>query len=158
MSEHNMASAVRRSTIRVFLASPRTSSAAWDACQQLSAQGYEVETAGIEETLWLWPLEGYDILLVDASKQPQPAIDLCHLVRNLSPRQRIVLMLGERTFEAPRPPEADAIVDSIATQFLPAVHLLVPRSRAATACGKKPVQSAHVGVERGALGARSELR
>lgn len=150
-----MASAARRLAIRVLLASQRTSSEAWEAWQQLSAQGYEVETAGIEETLWLWPLEGYDILLVDASKQPQLALDLCHLVRDMSPRQRIVLLLGEQTPAALRPLEADAILAANPTeiQFLSAVHLLVPRSRAAAE--KKPAQSTHATVGHTSISGRS---
>ncbi len=148
MSDESMASAGRPTAIRVLLASQQTSSETWGAWQELSAQGYEVQTAGIEETLWLWPLEGYDILVVDASKQPQLALDLCHLVRDMSPRQHIVLLLGEQTPAALRPLEADAILaaNSIETQFVPAVHLLVPSSRPG-AGEKKSVQSARPSVE-----------
>ncbi|HVP42920.1 MAG TPA: hypothetical protein VMS96_05780 [Terriglobales bacterium] len=151
MAGASNASVAPPATLRVLLASQRTP---FDACvgwQELSARGNLVETAGIEETLWLWPLEGYDVLLVDASDQPQEAMELCHLVKRMSPTQRVVVMLGEVTDADPQQFEADAILAAgpIESQFLSVADLLVPNwSLAAATDTRKTVTGAQAGLGR----------
>lgn len=134
---------VRGAEGRVLFASGRGSSEAWDLQHQLSAHGYEVQTVGIEEARWLWPLEGYDLVLVDATERPMSAIDLCRHVKNSSSAQRVVLLFGDRTGAVPHQFHADAVVWGIPTgdQFLSVVHwLLAPGPSSASP--RMPVQPA----------------
>lgn len=94
---------------------------------QLTADGYQVETVGIQEALWMWPIEGFDVLLVDATEHPIGALELCRHVKSSSLEQRVVLMFGDRTGAMPHRFLADAVLSGRPSrdQFLAVVRLLL---------------------------------
>lgn len=100
---------------------------------QLTADGYRVETVGIQEALWMWPLDGYDVLLVDATEHPVGALELCRHVKASSSEQRVVLLFGDRTGAVPHRFHADAVLSGMPTrdQFLAVVRLLLAAGPAA---------------------------
>lgn len=100
---------------------------------QLQADGYRVETVGIQEALWMWPLDGYDVLLVDATEHPVGALELCRHVKAASSEQRVVLLFGDRTGAVPHRFHADAVLSGTPTrdQFLAVVRLLLAAQPAA---------------------------
>lgn len=126
---------------RVLFVSTRTPAEPCDLRQQLSDDGYVVETVGIQEALWLWPIEGYDVLFIDATEQPVGALELCHHVKSSAAHQRVVLMFGDRTGAMPHHFDADAVLCGEPTrdQFLAVVHLLLARGSTPQR-GAAPVQ------------------
>ncbi len=100
---------------------------------QLTADGYRVETVGIQEALWMWPLDGYDVLLVDATAHPVGALELCRHVKASSSEQRVVLLFGDRTGAVPHRFHADAVLSGMPTrdQLLAVVRLLLAAEPAA---------------------------
>jgi DNA-binding response OmpR family regulator len=100
---------------------------------QLTADGYQVETVGIQEALWMWPIEGFDVLLVDATEHPLGAMELCRHVKSSSSEQRVVLMFGDRTGAMPHRFQADAVLSGTPSrdQFLAVVRLLLAAEPAA---------------------------
>ncbi len=124
---------------RVLFACGDASSQICEVPLQLMENGYRVETVGIQEALWMWPLEGFDMLLVDATAHPEGALELCRHVKASSSEQRIVLLFGDRTGAVPQRFHADAVLSGIPTrdQFLAVVRLLLAPSPAA---GKAPAR------------------
>ncbi len=100
---------------------------------QLTADGYQVETVGIQEALWMWPIEGFDVLLVDATEHPVGALELCRHVKSSSSGQRVVLMFGDRTGAMPHKFLADAVLSGSPSrdQFVAVVRLLLAAEPAA---------------------------
>ncbi len=78
--------------------------------RQLQNAGYDVEFAGVEETRWLWPMDGYEVLVVDGSARPMQSIELCRQLKSWHPSQRIMLIFGERTGAARHQMDADAVI------------------------------------------------
>ncbi len=124
---------VPRGEGRVLFACGQSLSEACELPLQLSADGYEVQTVGIEEARWMWPLEGFDVLLVDATEQPVGALELCRHVKNSSSEQRVMLLFGDRTGAVPHKFHADAVLSGTPTrdQFLTVVRLLLAPKPAA---------------------------
>lgn len=127
MAKEEQSPAKSRGEGRVLFASGGGGPETCDLPLQLSASGYAVETVGIEEARWLWPLEGYDVLLVDATEQPVGALELCRHVKNSSSEQRVMLLFGDRTGAVPHRFHADAVLSGTPTpdQFLAVVRLLL---------------------------------
>ncbi len=118
---------------RVLFACGDASSEICEVPLRLMENGYRVETVGIQEALWMWPLEGFDMLLVDATAHPEGALELCHHVKTTSAEQRVVLLFGDRTGAVPHHFQADAVLSGTPTrdQFLAVVRLLLAPQPAA---------------------------
>ncbi len=132
---------VAKAPQRILLASCWNASAAGDYRQQLCEDGFEVEPVGIDESRWLGPVEGFDLVLVDATEEPVAAIELSGYIKQSSPRQRVALLLGDRAGTMPHHFEADAVLSGTPTpdQFLGIMHLLlVSTSAAPGAAARKP--------------------
>lgn len=78
-------------------------------CEHMSACDYSVDIAGIAETLWCWPLDGYDLVLIDATDQAADGIILCDHVKKLRPEQRVLILVGQRPGLFPFRVDADAV-------------------------------------------------
>jgi DNA-binding response OmpR family regulator len=75
----------------------------------MSECDYSVDIAGIAETLWGWPLDGYDLVLIDATDQAADGIILCDHVKKLRPEQRVLILVGQRPGLFPFRVAADAV-------------------------------------------------
>jgi len=95
--------------------------------------------------LRLWPLVGFDLVLIDAREQPQIGIELCRHIKSSCSTQRVALLLGDRTGTMPHHLEADIVWSGAPTamQLLAAVRqLLAPASFCASAdVPKRPART-----------------
>ncbi len=128
--ELNQTSSAAQATRRVLFVSACTTGEPVVLRQELLNSGYQVEAAGVGEALWLWPLPGYDLVLIDATEHPETGVELCRHIKHSSPAQRVALLLGDRTGTVPHRLEADAVWSGVPTpgQLLGAVHLLLAPS------------------------------
>ena len=112
---------------RLLLASNRSDAKSLTLQQELSTDGCDVSTVGVGEALWMWPLAGYQLVVIDAKIQPELGIDLCRYIKHTSPAQRVALLLGDRTGMVPRRFDADAVLagDPSTTQLVGILHLLL---------------------------------
>ncbi len=128
--EVNQTFSAAQATRRVLFVSAWTTGESVVLRQELLDGGYQVETTGVGEALWLWPLPGYDLVLIDATERPETGVELCRHIKYSSPAQRVALLLGDRTGTVPHHLEADAVWSGAPTptQLLGAVHLLLAPS------------------------------
>ncbi len=134
---------------RVLFACGDASSEICELPLELMQNGYHVETLGIQEALWMWPLDGYDVLLVDATEHPVGALELCRHVKASSSEQRVVLLFGDRTGAVPHRFHADAVLSGRPTrdQFLAVVRLLLAAQPAAKRVVRMSVPGGSSGKE-----------
>ncbi len=143
--ELNQVFSAPKATRRVLFVSACTSGERVGLRQALLNGGYQIEATGIGEALWLWPLPGYDLVVIDATEQPQIGVELCRHIKNSSPAQRVAVLLGHRSGTVAHHFEADAVWSGAPTptQLLGAVHLLLAPSSfcALGEAPKKPAQT-----------------
>ncbi len=115
---------------RVLFAGSRCGAEPCEVREQLSEHGYQLEIVGIEEALWLWPIEGFELLLIDATSQPLRAIELCRHVKRSPASPKVVLLFGDRTGAVPHRFDADAVLSGTPTreQLLAVLHLILAPS------------------------------
>jgi len=126
MSEENsvQATAAPRALGRVLFVSGRGDD---DLQRQLWGNCDEVVTAGLGEAMWLWPLSGFDLVLIEARGQPETGIELCRRIKSDCRTQRVALLLGDRSGMLPHRFEADAVVSGAPSpkQLLAVFRLLL---------------------------------
>ncbi len=132
-----------RASRRVLLVSPNLVGEREELLALLSDDGYQVDLIGMGEARWLWPLPGYDVVLIEASGQSQAGIELCQDIKDCSARQRVILLLGDRTGMLPRRFAADAVLSGppANTHVIAALHLLFGRAPDAGQARREPASS-----------------
>jgi CheY-like chemotaxis protein len=80
-----------------------------DACASVTGKGYALDGMGMAEALWCWPIDGYDLVLIDATDHPAEALELCEHIKRSRPRQKIALLLGNRSGRLPFRTNVDAV-------------------------------------------------
>ncbi len=78
--------------------------------QCVAARGYTVDAVGITEALWCWPVDGYDLVLIDATERPSDGVELCEYIKQSRPRQKVAMLVGQRSGQVPFRLNADAIL------------------------------------------------
>jgi hypothetical protein len=125
----------------------------FDSLQKaLWVNGCEVVPVGLGEALWLWPMSGYDLVLIKAKEDPETGIELCCHIKRECPAQRVALLLGDRAGILPHHFEADAVVSGTpsSTEFIAVLRLLlapepsagVTRKAVQRSGGRRPVPEA----------------
>lgn len=75
----------------------------------ISVRGYAVDEVGIAEALWCWPVEGYDLVLIDATEHPSDGLELCEYIKKTRPKQKVAMLVGNRSGRLPLRLSADAV-------------------------------------------------
>ncbi len=123
----HQAAAEPRTNGRVLLVSTGLTGEREELSALLLSVGYRVDATGLGEARWLWPMLGYDVVLIEASERSEAGIELCQDIKNCTARQRVVLLLGNRTGMLPRRFAADAVLSGppTNTHVIAALHLLL---------------------------------
>lgn len=77
--------------------------------EAVAARGYTVDAMGLGETLWSWPIDGYDVVLIDATDGPVDGVELCEYIKQLRPQQKVAMLVGHRSGRLPFRLHADAV-------------------------------------------------
>ncbi len=77
--------------------------------ERIAARGYAVDAVGMAEALWCWPIDGYDLVLIDATKAAIDALELCEYIKQSRPAQRVAMLVGNRSAQMPFRSLADAV-------------------------------------------------
>ncbi len=77
--------------------------------ENLAARGYAVDAVGLAEALWCWPIDGYDLVLIEATEHPSDGLELCAYIKQSRPAQRVAMLVGNRSAQMPSRGLADAV-------------------------------------------------
>ncbi len=77
--------------------------------EKVAVRGYAVDAVGMAEALWCWPIDGYDLVLIDATEQPGEGAELCDYIKQSRPGQKVVMLVGHRSGRLPFKLKADAV-------------------------------------------------
>lgn len=75
-----------------------------------AARGYSVDAVGLGEALWCWPIDGYDLVLIDASEHAAAGLELCEYIKQSRPGQKVAILVGDRAGRFPFRLKADAVL------------------------------------------------
>ncbi len=78
--------------------------------EKVGLPGYTVDAVGLGEALWCWPVDGYDLVLIDATENPMRAVELCEHIMQSRPRQKVAVLTGDRGGRLPFRLNADAVL------------------------------------------------
>ncbi len=89
--------------------------------------GYTVDAVGLGEALWCWPIDGYDLVLIDATENPVRAAELCEHIKESRPRQKVAVLSGDRGGRLPFRLNADAVFsgETEGPELARALHFLL---------------------------------
>lgn len=76
----------------------------------VGARGYTVDAVGLGEALWCWPIDGYDLVLIDATDHPTDGVELCEYIKQSRPGQKVAMLVGHRSGRLPFRLNADAVL------------------------------------------------
>lgn len=79
------------------------------AAEGRSPEEYAVDEVGLAEALWCWPVEGYDLVLIDATEHPADGLELCDYIKKTRPAQKVAMVVGNRSGRFPMRSSADAV-------------------------------------------------
>ena len=82
----------------------------WRASATPVGRGYAVDAVGLQEARWCWPIEGYDLVVIDATEDPVDSLELCEHIKKSRPGQKVAILVGHRSGRLPFRLNADAIL------------------------------------------------
>ena len=93
----------------------------------VAAGGYMVDAVGITEALWCWPIDGYDLVLIDATEHLHEGLELCEYIKKLRPKQKVAMLVEGRSGRVPFRLNADAVFsgDPDGPELVRAVNFLL---------------------------------
>lgn len=79
------------------------------AAEGSSPEACAVDEVGLAEALWCWPVDGYDLVLIDATEHPADGLELCDYIKKTRPAQKVAMVVGNRSGRFSLRSSADAV-------------------------------------------------